>query len=115
MAVGFIQSYALGKRFAEHANYVIDADQELIALGLAKIGGSFFQAIDTPGSFSRTAINYEAGAKSQISHVFTALIILIFLYFATTLLFYLPNSSLSAIVIVAVIQLLVSLLLLITA
>lgn len=41
MAVGFIQSYALGKRFAENANYNIDADQELIALGLVKIGGRF--------------------------------------------------------------------------
>jgi MFS superfamily sulfate permease-like transporter len=42
MAVGFMQSYALGKRFAEHANYKIDADQELIALGLVKIGGRYF-------------------------------------------------------------------------
>ncbi|KAL3898067.1 MAG: hypothetical protein SGCHY_002993 [Lobulomycetales sp.] len=104
--VGFLQSYALASKFAELAQEKIDADQELIALGSAKVVGAFFQAIDTPGSFSRTAINYDSGAKSQISHIFSTLMILFVLYFATGLLFYVPKSTLAAIVVVGVLPLL---------
>ena len=87
---------------ARHRNYRVVANQELIALGLTKIGGAFFQSYPTTGSFSRSAINDEAGAKTGVSSIIAALMIALTLLFLTPLFFYLPQALLASVIVVAI-------------
>ncbi len=100
--IGFMESIAVAKSFASRNRYRIDANQELIGLGVANIAGAFFQSFPTTGGFSRTAINAEAGAKTTVASLVSALIIALTLLFLTPLFFYMPKAALAAIIIVAV-------------
>jgi len=100
--VGFMESIAVAKVYAAKQRYEINANQELIGLGLANIFGSFFQSFPTTGGFSRTAVNAQAGATSQVAALVTAGIIGMTLLFLTPLFYYLPKTVLAAIVMVAV-------------
>lgn len=101
--ISFIESLAIAKTIAaRHDNYPIDANKELFGLGMAKIVGSFFQAFPNTGSFTRSAINDEAGANSGLSSIFSGLVIGIILLFLTPLFYYLPKPVLAAVVISAV-------------
>ena len=100
--VGFMESIAVAKVYASRHRYEVDANQELIGLGLANIAGAFFSAYPTTGGFSRTAVNDEAGAKTNLAAIFSAGIIALTLLFLTPLFYYLPKAVLAAIVMVAV-------------
>jgi len=101
--ISFIESLAIAKALEErHKDYKIVPNQELLALGLSKIGGAFFQSFPTTGSFTRSAINDEAGAKTGMSSIISAAIIAIFLLLFTPLFYYLPKAILASVVIVAV-------------
>jgi SulP family sulfate permease len=65
--LGYLESLAVSEKFAEKFKYKIRANRELIALGLANFVGSFFSAYPVTGSFSRTAVNANAGAKTPLS------------------------------------------------
>lgn len=104
--IGIVESIGIAKALeAKHKDHIVKADKELIALGLSKIAGSFFQAIPTSGSFSRSAINSNSGGKTQMSGLITVLMIVIALLFLTSLFYYLPKSILAAIILLAVISL----------
>ncbi len=101
--ISFIESLAIAKTIAgRHKDYRVIPNQELIALGITKIGGAFFQSYPTTGSFTRSAINNDAGAKTGISSVVAAIVISLTLLFLTPLFYYLPNAILAAIIVVAV-------------
>ncbi len=100
--VGFMESIAVAKVYASRHRYEVDANQELIGLGLANIAGAFFSAYPTTGGFSRTAVNDEAGAKTNLAAIFSAGIIALTLLFLTPLFYYLPKAVLAAIIMVAV-------------
>jgi len=100
--VSYMESIAVAKAIANKSGYKVDANQELIALGGANIGGAFFQAFPTTGGFSRTAVNNQSGAKTTLASVITALLIGITVLFLTPLFYYLPNAVLAAIIMVAV-------------
>lgn len=101
--VSFMESIAVAKAIqAKHKNYKIDANQELIGLGLANLGGSFFQSFPTTGGFSRTAVNDQAGAKTGMASFISAGLIVLTLLFLTPLFYYLPNAILSSVIMVAV-------------
>jgi len=104
--IGYLGSIGIAKSFQmKHRNYVVNPNKELIALGVAKIIGTFFQGNLASGSYSRSAINEDAGAKTSISAIVTAVIILISLLFLTPLLYYLPKPVLAAIILVSVFSL----------
>jgi len=104
--IGFLESYAVAKTLeAKHKTYQIVANQELIALGLANIVGSFFKAFPVTGGFSRTAVNDQAGAKTGLASIISALLVIVTLLFLTKYFYYLPNAVLGAIIIVAVLGL----------
>lgn len=104
--VGFMESFAVAKAIqAKHKNYEVDANQELRALGIANFGAAFLQSYPVTGGFSRTAVNDQAGAKTGMASIFSAILILLTLLFLTPLFYYLPNAILAAVVIVAVIGL----------
>ena len=101
--IAFMEAYSIAKAVEErHEDYKVDANQELKALGMANIVGSFFQSYPTSGGFSRTAVNDQAGAKTGISALVSAMLIAITLVFLTSLFYYLPNAVLAAIIMVAV-------------
>lgn len=100
--VGFMESYAVAKSIASKEKYQIDANQELYGLGLANVVGSFFSASPVTGGFSRTAVNYQAGARTGLASMITAVMIVVTLLFLTPWFHYLPNAVLAAIIMVAV-------------
>lgn len=101
-----VESIAIAKVIqAKHGDYQIHPDQELIALGVSKIGGAFFQSIPTSGSFTRSAVNDESGAKSGWASIITAVIIGMTLLFLTDLFYYLPKAVLAAIILLSVFSL----------
>jgi SulP family sulfate permease len=101
--VGFMESIAVAKAIqAKHKNYQISANQELIGLGLANIIGSFFKAFPVTGGFSRTAVNDQAGAKTGLASIISAVLIIVTLLFLTKYFYFLPNAILAAIIMVAV-------------
>lgn len=104
--IGIVESIGIAKALeAKHKDHKVSPDKELIALGLSKISGAFFQAIPTSGSFSRSAINSDSGSKTQVAGIVTVLMIVLTLLFMTTLFYYLPKASLAAIILLAVISL----------
>ncbi|NNK79865.1 MAG: STAS domain-containing protein, partial [Flavobacteriales bacterium] len=101
--ISFIESLAIAKTLAtKHEQFGIDANKELLGLGLAKFIGSFFQAFPNTGSFTRSAINEQAGARTGLASIFGALIVGLTLLFFTGAFYHLPQAILAAIVISAV-------------
>jgi SulP family sulfate permease len=100
--VGFMESIAVAKNFAAKHQYEVDANQELIGLGLANIAAGFFSGYPVTGGFSRTAVNAQAGAHTGLASMITAVAIALTLLFLTPLFYYLPTTVLAAIIMVAV-------------
>ena len=104
--VGFVESLSIAKGLElKHRSYQINASHELVALGIAKIAGSFFQAIPSSGSFSRSAINDAEGAQSGLSSIASAAIVGASLLLLTPLFYYIPSAVLSAAIIYSVVRL----------
>lgn len=101
--IAFMEAISVAKAIEEKKDdYEIDANQELIALGSANILGSLFQSYPVTGGFSRTAVNDQAGAKTGIAALISVAIVGLTLLFLTPLFYYLPNTILAAIIMVAV-------------
>lgn len=101
--VGYLETISIGKSLeAKQDKYRIRPNQELIALGLSNIFGSFFKAYPTTSSFSRSAINQESGAKTGMSALISVVMVVLTLLFLTPLFYHLPKTVLAAIIIVAV-------------
>ncbi|MEL6188036.1 MAG: sulfate permease, partial [Myxococcota bacterium] len=100
--VGFMEAISVSKALAARNHDKIDPSQELFALGAANLGGAFFGAYPGTGGFSRSAVNAQAGARTQVAGLVTALLVLAALLFLTPLFTSLPKSALAAIIMVAV-------------
>ncbi|XP_065872954.1 sulfate transporter 4.1, chloroplastic-like isoform X3 [Euphorbia lathyris] len=103
--VAILESVGIAKALAAKNGYELDSSQELFGLGLANILGSFFSAYPATGSFSRSAVNNDSGAKTGLSGIVTGIIMGCALLFLTPLFEYIPQCSLAAIVISAVMSL----------
>lgn len=105
--IAFLEAISVAKAIeAKHTEYKVVPNQELIALGLGNVVGSFFQTYPATGGFSRTAVNEQAEAKTPLAALISALIVAYTLLFLTPLFFYLPKTVLAAIIMVAVFGLL---------
>lgn len=100
--VGFMEAISMAKAISARTRQRLDANQELIGQGLANLAGSFTQCYPVSGSFSRTAVNFNSGARSGMASVVTALIVMLTLFFFTPLLYHLPQSVLAAVIMLAV-------------
>ena len=101
--VGYLETISIGKSLeGKQDEYRIRPNQELIALGISNMVGSLFKAYPSASSFSRSAINYESGAKTGMAALISVVMVLITLLFLMPLFYYLPKTVLSAIIIVAV-------------
>lgn len=103
--IGFTEAISVAQAISIKTKQKIDTNKELIGQGMGNIVGSFFLSYPVAGSFSRTAVNYDAGGVTKFSSVVTSIVVGITLLFFSGLLYYLPSSVLSAIIFVAVLQL----------
>lgn len=103
--VGFMESIAVAKVYARRHHYEVDANQELVGLGLANVAAGLFGGYPVTGGFSRTAVNDTAGARTPAASLVTAAIVVITIVFLTPLFASLPNAALGAIIIMAVVGL----------
>lgn len=103
--LGFMEAISIAKAMATKTRHKLDANQELIGQGLANIVGSLSQSYPTSGSFSRSAVNINAGAMTGFSSVVTSIIVVITLLWLTPLLYHLPQATLAAVIMMAVIGL----------
>ena len=103
--IGFMEAISIAKAMAARTRQRLDANQELIGQGLSNIVGSFFQSYPASGSFSRSAVNISAGAITGFSSVVTSLVVVITLLWLTPLLYNLPQATLAAVIMMAVIGL----------
>ncbi len=99
--ISFLESFAMANALSKKSKETIDPNQELFALGLANVIGSFFSAFPVAGALSRSAINAQAGARTGLSSMFAALYVILVLSFFTEAFTYLPLSALALIIMVA--------------
>ena len=88
--------------------YVINPNQELIAIGVTNTVGSCFGAYPATGSFSRSALNSKSGVRTPAAGILTAIVVIVALYGLTSAFFWIPTAGLSAIIIHAVADLVAS-------
>lgn len=100
--IGFMEAISIAKAMATKTRQRLDANQELVGQGLANIVGSFAQSYPASGSFSRSAVNLNAGAITGFSSVVTSLLVVITLLWLTPLLYHLPQATLAAVIMMAV-------------
>jgi SulP family sulfate permease len=101
--VGYLEAISIGKALEEKVEEeTIEANQELLALGVSNMVGSFFQSYTSTASFSRSAINGASGAKTNLSALFGVLLVVGTLLFLTPIFYFLPNAALASIIMVSV-------------
>jgi len=100
--IAFAEAIAVAQAIAAKTKQRLDANKELIGQGVANIAAAFTQGYPVAGSFSRSAVNIQAGAKTKLSSAVTSFIVLLTLLFFTKLLYFVPQAALAAIIILAV-------------
>ena len=103
--VGFMESIAVARSIAARENYAVDANRELVGLGLAGIVSGLVRGYPIGGGFGRSAVNYQSGARTQLASVVRAALLIATLLLLTPLFTHLPRAVLGAIVFVAVLGL----------
>ena len=105
MLVGFAEGLGAAKTYAAREHDEIDPDRELLGLGAANLGAGLCSGMVVNGSLSKTAVNGTAGARSQVSGLVVAVLTIVTLLYLTGLFENLPEATLAAVVIAAVIEL----------
>jgi SulP family sulfate permease len=100
--VGFMESIAVAQSLASKRRQKIDASQELLGLGAANLGAAFTGGYPVTGGFSRSVVNFAAGANTGLASIITAGLIALTVLLLTPLFYFLPQTSLAAIILVAV-------------
>ena len=103
--IGYVESISVGKTLGAKRNEKVDPNQELLALGGANLASSAADAFPVTGGFSRSVVNYDAGAQTQFAGIYTALGIALASLILTPYLYYLPIAMLAVTIIVAVLAL----------
>lgn len=103
--VGYVESVSIAKTLANRRRETIAPNQELIALGAANLAAAASGAMPVAGGFSRTLVNYNAGARTQMASVITAVLVAIAAWLFASQLHHVPKAALAAIIIVAVARL----------
>ncbi len=100
--ISYMESISTAKAFATRTRQRVQPNQELLAVGAANVAAGLFRGFSVAGGFSRGAVNFRAGAKTQLSGVVAAVVLLVAVAFLTPLFFYLPKAVLAAVIVVAV-------------
>ena len=101
--LSFVEAFSIAKAVASKTRQRLSANQEMVGKGLANVVAGLSQGYAVSGSFSRTAVAYDAGAKTGFTAIVSGIIVGLTLLFLTPLLYYIPLSTLAAVIIVAVV------------
>jgi SulP family sulfate permease len=98
--VGLVEAISISKSIALSSEQRINPNQEFVGQGLSNMIGAFFQCIPASGSFTRSAINFDAGAKTKLAGILSGIIVAIMLIFFGSYAKYIPNASLAGVIII---------------
>lgn len=104
--LGLIEALSISRAVAAKSNQKIDANQEFIGQGLSNIVGSFFSSYAGSGSFTRSGINYEAGAKTPMSAIFAAISLMLIVLLIAPITSYLPVAAMGGVILIVAYNLL---------
>jgi SulP family sulfate permease len=96
--LGLIEAVSISRAVATKSSQRIDASQEFIGQGLSNIVGSFFSSYAGSGSFTRSGVNYGAGARSPLSAIFSAVILMVIVLLIAPLTAYLPIAAMGGVI-----------------
>ena len=96
--LGLIEASSIGRSIATKTNQRINPSQEFIGQGASNIVGSFFSSYASSGSFTRTSVNYEAGARTPLSAILAALILMLIVLLVAPLISYLPMAAMAGVI-----------------
>jgi len=99
-AIGLVEAMSIARSISSNTGQRLDSNQEFVGQGLANIACGFFSGYTTSGSFTRTAVNYESGAKSALASVFSGIFVLAMVFFLAPFAGYVPRTALAAVLIV---------------
>lgn len=100
-SIGLVQTSAIARSISTQSGQRLDSNQEFVGQGLANMAAGLFSGYPCAGSFSRSAVNYESGARTSMSAIFSSLFVLIALFTVAPLAAFLPRSALAGVLIVA--------------
>lgn len=103
--IGYVESVSVAKVLAHRRRQKIDPNRELSALGFSNLAAAFSGSMPVAGGFSRSMVNFSAGARTQLAAIITALLVAVAAFLFTPLFHHLPKTALAAIIIVAVVPL----------
>ena len=98
--LGLTEAVAIARAVALRSGQVIEGNQEFIGQGLSNIAGSFLSGYPSSGSFTRSGVNYEAGARTPLAAVFASLILMAILFFIAPVVAYLPIAAMAGVLFV---------------
>lgn len=96
--LGLIEAVSISRAIATKSSQRIDSNQEFIGQGMSNIVGSFFSSYAGSGSFTRSGVNYEAGAKTPLSAIFSAVILMVIVLLVAPLTAYLPIAAMGGVI-----------------
>jgi SulP family sulfate permease len=103
--IAYVESVAIAKVTANLRNQKINPNQELIALGAANLATAFSGGMSVAGGFSRTMVNFSAGARTQMAMIIAVIILSVAVIFFTEQFTYIPKAALAAIILIAILPL----------
>ena len=103
--IGYVESISVGRTLGAHRQERVDSNKELVGLGAANLSSAFSGALPVTGGFSRSVVNFDAGAVTQGASIYTAILIALASLLLTPALYFLPKATLAATIIVAVLSL----------
>lgn len=98
--LGLIEAVSISRAIANKSNQRINPNQEFIGQGLSNIAGSFFSSYAGSGSFTRSGVNYSAGAKTPLSAIFAAVVLMAIILFIAPLTAYLPVAAMGGVILI---------------
>ena len=98
--LGLIEASSIGRSIATKSNQKIDPSQEFVGQGASNIVASFFSSYASSGSFTRSGVNYEAGARTPLSAILAALFLMVIVFLVAPLIAYLPFAAMASVILV---------------
>jgi len=98
--IGLVEAMSIGKAISCQTLQKIDANQEFIGQGMANLSGAFFSCMPASGSFTRSSVNFQSGARTKLSGILSGFIMLLGLVFFARYIVYIPGASLAGLIMV---------------
>lgn len=98
--IGLVEAMSIARSISARSGERLDSNQEFVGQGLANIVAGLFSGYTCSGSFTRTAVNYESGARTQLAVIFSAIFVVVAMFFLAPWAAYLPRAALSGLLII---------------